>query len=169
MIFLWQDVSRRCNERFQITKDPAGLDALSCWLKSLRSGLIEDLNWLDLERSEEEHRRFAWPYWLPTVIRTLLETCQPAGDLPKQGAGWMWGDSSSICEVNTKLIWTWCFWLVGVTGNLLEHCSDQHHPSPSTEQFHLFWLSSYFHPNQWNCWQSPLLREQHFHIPHHNT
>ena len=51
---------------------------------------------LDLKRSEEEHRRFAWPYWLPTAIRTLLETCQPAVYLPKQGAGWMWGDSSSI-------------------------------------------------------------------------
>ena len=51
---------------------------------------------LSRERSEEEHHRFAWPYWLPTAIRTLLETCQPAGDLPKQGAGWMWGDTSSI-------------------------------------------------------------------------
>ena len=30
MIFLLQDVSRRCNERFQITNNPAGLDALSC-------------------------------------------------------------------------------------------------------------------------------------------
>ena len=37
--------------------------------------------------------RLAWPYLFPTAIRTLLETCQPAGVLPKQGAGWIWGDS----------------------------------------------------------------------------
>ena len=30
------------------------------------------------QRSEDEHRRFARPYWLPTAIITLLKTCQPA-------------------------------------------------------------------------------------------
>ena len=49
------------------------------------------------ERSEEKHRRFAWPYWLPTVIRTSFETCQPA--ILSAEAGWMWDNSSSICEV----------------------------------------------------------------------
>ena len=88
MIFLLLDVLRRCNERLQITNNPAGFDDLSCWLKSLRSGLIEDLNFLDW-RSEEEHRRFARLNLLPNVIRTLLETCQPADVLPKQGAGCM--------------------------------------------------------------------------------
>ena len=139
MIFLLQVLSRRCNERFQITNNPAGFDALSCLLKSLRSGLIEDLNWLDMERPEEEHRRFAWPYWLPTAIRTLLETCQPAVNLQKQGAGWIWGDSSSICEVNTKLVWTWCYWLDGIIGNPLGQCVVHYHYLPSTLHHNRLW------------------------------
>ena len=55
------------------------------------------------ERSEEEPRRFAWPYWLTTAIRTSLETNQPSILYAK--AGWMWGNSSSISEVRGQSWW----------------------------------------------------------------